>query len=281
MKIEEGFFEFEGYQIANEFKDICERNKNDIIHYFKKREEKYGPDAKPFRFVYKVNSLIKKIENTDLYSYMLKHNYEKYLCDLFYMSPTGYKNIYEDIVADWYDNLSDSDKDKTLQICDYGARSIFQARQDTVSSNVFEDLIARHSGGLIEPNEKASGRNDMSIKNVSTLCDFVYDKAINLELKTNWSKALKEEISLRGSGKKIKESNGVILVINPYACKYALLDTTKPEYSMIDGGNYGGKSCDTISVSSDVWKLFYINDIDNSISLINKDLEIIKKERGL
>ena len=50
---------------------------------------------------------------------------------------------------------------------------------------------------------------------------------------------------------------------------------------MVGGGNYGGKSCDTISVSSDVWKLFYINDIDNSISAINRDLEIIKKERGL
>ena len=250
-------FVFHGQTIPFEFKDICEKAWE--IPKYRKKIENRGYISRNYllfkRFLSKVygGDLPK-----DVYKLTQKLKYESELQDLFYdnMGEEGYKNYHPDYYNSFYNDLSEKEKLSVFWRCDCGGRSVYEYMQDVIAGNIYEDMLVYHSKNILTANEKASGRGSSK---VSTLCDLVFRSPkkegypyveANVEVKSKYIKTIKDSFEVRGSAKKIIDSDGIVMCVYPIFSKAILVDMGRDQ-EISRGVMSGGKDCDVIKVNPD------------------------------
>ena len=231
-----------------EFAEICKMDKfqNDIS----KRAEN------PWRNYVEFNKFLKKDYKGELPKSLLelakKFKKPDYICDLFYLNEDGYKNMYPEEYANFFENKPQREKEKIFQATDYGARTLFEFKQDVIAGNLLEDMITYHTKGILSPNEKASGRGSDIL---TTSCDFIFrspDGSIEqpVELKTKWNYKLKDKeyVQMRGTIDTILKEKGMVLAIYIKMNKAILVDPIGKHYNMSPGKTKSGKDCVNIEI---------------------------------
>lgn len=209
--------------------------------------------------------------------------YDDHLIALFTMSENQYKATYPNEYADFFANKSAYERNKLFYIADCGRRTIFELEQDTVASNILEDMIVYHSRNIFTANKDASGRCNSK---VTTKCDLIFEKLtsneyirIPIELKTKWKGVIENKVSIRGNANNICNEYGMILVIfanlKGQPVKYGLVDSynaifTKGEY-------IAGKDCENVEMKDDDIKIFEFWKNESMKRLI---LDILDKYRA-
>ena len=251
-----GRFEYLGKSMPIEFKNICKLEKfQDKIRNRKER---------PYRYFETISKFLKYDYKGDLPKTPMgvaqilgrRYGYEPYVCDLFYLSEEGFKNVYPEKYADFFENQSQKDKEFIFQMCDWGVRSVFEHKQDVESGHIIEDMISYHTKGILSPNKNASGR---SSGKVTTACDFIFTNpkkegysviSVPVELKTKWEWSLKENeiIQMRGNMNEVLKSQGMILAVYAKLNKAVLIDPIGKQYTITKGKMANGKECDEIHI---------------------------------
>lgn len=257
--------------ITSDKKTVCFPDEYSVIN-FRKFDSKIRRNivniksSGPFRFykyfIYFLSKIYKGNLPNNIGALARKFGYAEHLVALFELDEEEYKSVYPNEFKDFFENKSEEERDLLFYSADCGWRSIFQLEQDTVASNLLEDMIAFHSLGMIHSNEDASGRGSSKI---STKCDLVYEGffgmeqvKIPLELKTKWSKSFDGKVSFRGNANKIFEDKGMVLVVyaglkvnNYYSMppKGALIDTCAE--MVFKHGMYVAKECEYTEISAD------------------------------
>lgn len=273
--------------IPYEFKDVCKEQ--EFVTKISKRSEN------PFRFYVSFEKYLKKrgMENTSYYA--SKYGYDKSICRLLdpNMTERGFKSYDLMTYNSFFKDRSDKEQKKMFESADYGARTVFQLEQDTIASNVFEDMLCRNSGGFLIPNRDATGRGDES--GISTKADLefiippgIYKTkldvpSIKLEVKGQFRK-FDGEVNMRGSADQIIKDEGLILIIYLNDDKFAVVDPTDPKHN-ISGGDIkkGGKKYENISISRDELQDFPKLDDEKSMKPVLRciyDTYKKRKERG-
>jgi len=231
-----------------EFAEICKMDK-----FQTKIAQRTG---KPWRNSVELNKFLKNDYAGELPKSLLelarRLKEPDYICDLFYMSEDGYKNMYPEEYANFFENKPQWEKEKIFQAADYGARTLFEFEQDVKAGNLMEDMIAYHTKGILSPNENASGRGSDVL---STSCDFIFrspDDSIEqpVELKTKWVYKLKDKeiVQMRGTIDTILKEKGMVLAIYIKMNKAILIDPIGKHYNMTPGKMKNGKDCVNIEV---------------------------------
>lgn len=250
----QGRFDYNGKSMPVEYVEICKdprlqegiKNRKSFSHRF------FNTISRYLKYDYK-GDLPK-----DIVGVAQKLNYDKYICDLFYMSEAGFKNVHPDKYADFFENKSYEQQKDLFIRADWGGRSVFEYMQDVLSGNLIEDMFSHHTKDILSPNKKASGRGN---DEVNTYCDYIFRNPprpgkptieVPVELKTKWDREIEKEpvVKVRGSCKKIKETGGMILVLYPRLNKAALIDISGKDY-LITRGKMGDKDCDIIHIDND------------------------------
>lgn len=180
-----------------------------------------GRPTTPFRFYKRMISFLKYTYKGDLPKNIIelarRFKYADYWVALFELSEETYKQTYKKEYDNLYNNKSLFEKKKQFSCSDYGARSIFELYQDTVASNLFEDMLIYHGFGALIINSESTNRGTMD---ATTKCDLIYciksrNISIPLEVKTKWKRFLDddEKVSMRGSAKTLIRDKGMVLTI--------------------------------------------------------------------
>ena len=180
--------------------------------------------------------------------------YPWHIKDLFYMNEEGYKNVYPKEYADFFQNKPLDEQERIFQATDFGARTLFEYKQDVECGTVVEDMISYHTKGILSRNEQSTAGND----SISTYCDFVFRNPKRpgldvieqpIELKTKFGRQLKDDeiVQVRGSIRKILETDGMILAVWVKLNKAVLIDPIGKKYRM-EMGKMGNKDCVNIHV---------------------------------
>jgi hypothetical protein len=175
----------------------------------------------PFRFYKKMVDFLKYTYRGSLPRNIVdlakKLGYTDYLVALFKLSEKTYKETYKKEYDDFYNNKSFEEKKKLFFSADFGARSIFELEQDTVASNLFEDMLKYYGLGALSINGESTGRDSSE---TTTKCDLIYsikdrDISFPIEVKTKWKKSIDsdENVSMRQSAKTLIKDEGMVLVI--------------------------------------------------------------------
>ena len=251
--------------MPSEFEQVCKSNqfKNSIIS---RRDE-------PIRYFNLVSNFLKYDYKGDLpktvaaVAKVLK--YPMYIRDLFYMNETGYKNVYLNEYADFFQNKPVDEQERIFQATDFGARTLFEYKQDVECGDLVENMISYHTKGILSPNKNASAASD----SISTYCDFVFRNPNRpgmdsieqpIELKTKFSKVIKNEeyVQIRGSIDKILKTDGMILAVWVKLNKAVLIDPIGKKYKM-QPGMMGNKECVNIYIPNEDIVDFCFWDLDD------------------
>ena len=206
-----------------------------------------------------------------------KLDYPKYLVDLYVMDESEYKSKYQNEYKDFFENLTDKNKYLFFQSADWGARTVFETKQDTVAGNILEDMISHYSFGAIKPNKDATGRYKSDL---NTKCDLIYDIThkgeriiVPIEIKSRWSNNIVHTVGIRGSSKKIFSDNGMVLCMFPKVDVAYLFDSVTS--GKLERGTMSavGKECDNIYIDETKcfdFKFWVEEDMRNFLNLVYK-----------
>ena len=244
-----------GKQMPIEFKDIC--TKEEFQENIESRNEE------PHRYFDEITKFLSKIYKGDLSktptSVAKSLGYPRFIIDLFYLNEDGYKNLYREEYANFFENKSEKEKEKIFYSCDFGARDVFEYMQDVECGDLIERMIAYHTKGILTPNVEASSLSGK----ISTECDFIFRNPKRtgvdsieqkVELKTKWSSKLnnKEIVQMRGNIDTVLNDKGMVLAVWPKINKAVLIDPIGKQYKMENG--YMAKSnkkCVNIYINKD------------------------------
>lgn len=258
-------FIYLGKEMPIEFSEICKDEEfNDKIQ---------TRNDNPTRYFHMVTKFLKYDYKGDLpktVSEVAKAlNYPWHIRDLFYMTEGGYKNVYPKEYADFFQNKPLHEQKKIFQSTDFGARTLFEYKQDVESGTLVEDMITHHTKGILSRNKHSSAGND----NISTYCDFVFRNPRRpgkdsieqpIELKTKFSKSLKNDeiVQVRGTINKILKTDGMILAVWVKLNKAVLIDPIGKKYTM-EPGKMGNKDCVNIHIPKEDIVDFCFWDLDD------------------
>lgn len=247
-----------GKPMPVEFSEICKDVKPERIINRKPDPMRYFNMFSNFLKYYYTGDLPKTVGGI---AKVLKE--PQYIRDLFYLNETGYKNLYYKEYDDFFKNKSHDQQKMIFQSADYGARTLFEYKQDVEAGDLIEKMVSYYTHGILIQNKAASGESGK----ISTYCDFIFRNPLAIcengkiptncdfveqpiELKTKFGKTFKNEefVQIRGSIEKILKTDGMILAIYLNMNKAVLIDPIGKKYRMEQGVMKNGKECVNIYI---------------------------------